>query len=167
MKNFNKRMAAREGFTLVELIVVIAILAILAAVAYPAYTGYIDKANSSKDLTNLSGVLTAVQASCASEPALGSVTEIEVTFGAKPVINVKTDKVKDGFVFVIFGESTPAEGSDGHTAAETFKTLMPSMDLNSKTNKSATWSAGEWKLEAKSGGEEAKSGGEEAKSGGE
>ena len=158
MKNFNKRMAAREGFTLVELIVVIAILAILAAVAYPAYTGYIDKANSSKDLTNLSGVLTAVQASCASEPALGSVTEIDVTFGAEAVITVKTSKVTGGFV--IFGESTPAEGGDGHTAAETFSTLMPSMDLNSKTNKSAKWFAGEWKLEAKSGGEEAKSGGE-------
>ena len=160
MKNFNKRMAAREGFTLVELIVVIAILAILAAVAYPAYTGYIDKANSSKDLTNLSGVLTAVQASCASEPALGSVTEIDVTFGDKPVINVKTDKVTGGFN--IYGGTTPAKEGIGYTAAETFSTLMPStsMDLNSKTNKSAKWFAGEWKLEAKSGGEEAKSGGE-------
>ena len=150
MKNFNKRMAAREGFTLVELIVVIAILAILAAVAYPAYTGYIDKANSSKDLTNLSGVLTAVQASCASEPALGSVTEINVTFGASPKISVITDKLKTGFD--ICGGTAPDKDKTGYTARETFGTLMPdaSTDLNSKTNKSAKWSAGEWTLAPKS-----------------
>lgn len=77
MKNFNKRMAAREGFTLVELIVVIAILAILAAVAYPAYTGYIAKANDAAALSQLASVLTASEAVAAGKST--QVTKIVVT----------------------------------------------------------------------------------------
>ena len=55
-----KKFAAKEGFTLVELIVVIAILGILAAVAVPAYSGYITKAKEASDLTALAAVKTAV-----------------------------------------------------------------------------------------------------------
>lgn len=80
MKNFNKRMAAREGFTLVELIVVIAILAILAAVAYPAYTGYIDKANNASALQQFSGILTSAQAFAANDAK--EVGSIEVTISS-------------------------------------------------------------------------------------
>ena len=50
-KRFWTLSSAREGFTLVELIVVIAILAILAGVAVPAYSGYVKKANMQADMT--------------------------------------------------------------------------------------------------------------------
>lgn len=65
MKNLKKRMVARQGFTLVELIVVIAILAILAAVAYPVYTGYIEKAKDASALQQFGSILTAVQGTAA------------------------------------------------------------------------------------------------------
>ena len=65
------------GFTLVELIVVIAILAILAAVAVPAYSGYITKAKDAAVVSELSAVLTAVQATNATTG--GAVSSIEIT----------------------------------------------------------------------------------------
>ena len=67
-----KKFAAKEGFTLVELIVVIAILGILAAVAVPAYSGYLKKANDAAD--------TAAQGLAAGEGA--TVTKIEVECAA-------------------------------------------------------------------------------------
>lgn len=71
-----KKFAAKEGFTLVELIVVIAILGILAAVAVPAYSGYIEKANEATDITALDAIKTATMAACAEE---GGVTAITIT----------------------------------------------------------------------------------------
>lgn len=59
-----KKFAAREGFTLVELIVVIAILGILAAVAVPAYSGYVEKAKEAGDTQIVSAMNTAVAAAC-------------------------------------------------------------------------------------------------------
>ena len=55
-KRFWTLSTAREGFTLVELIVVIAILAILAGVAVPAYSGYVKKANMQADMTLVSEI---------------------------------------------------------------------------------------------------------------
>ena len=55
-KRFCDLSSAREGFTLVELIVVIAILAILAGVAVPAYSGYVKKANMQADITLISEI---------------------------------------------------------------------------------------------------------------
>lgn len=88
MKNFNKRMAAREGFTLVELIVVIAILAILAAVAYPAYTGYIAKANDAAALSQLASVLTASEAVAAGKSTQVKKIEVNATDGTVSGITV-------------------------------------------------------------------------------
>lgn len=59
-----KMFAAKEGFTLVELIVVIAILGILAAVAVPAYSGYVEKAEEAGDTQIVSAINTAVAAAC-------------------------------------------------------------------------------------------------------
>lgn len=98
MKNFWRRMAAREGFTLVELVVVIAILAILAAVAYPAYTGYISKAEESADLMKLDGIKTAAQAAAAADSdtyGTSGVTEIKVTVGADGAVDTITINNKD------------------------------------------------------------------------
>ena len=59
-KRFCDLSSAREGFTLVELIVVIAILAILAGVAVPAYSGYVKKANKGADQTLVGEVMHAL-----------------------------------------------------------------------------------------------------------
>ncbi len=47
-----KKILAKKGFTLIELIVVIAILAILAAILIPSITSYITEATKAKDLAN-------------------------------------------------------------------------------------------------------------------
>lgn len=153
MKDFNKRMAAREGFTLVELIVVIAILAILAAVAYPAYTGYIDKANSAKDLSNLSSVLTAVEAACAGDTTVGNVTQIVVKFGdASSVLVTVNDKFDIYAGTSAGGTKSPSATTGGVEAAKIFKDLMPNFEIKSDKNESATWTSdsGEWTLAPKS-----------------
>ena len=81
-----KKFAAREGFTLVELIVVIAILGILAAVAVPAYSGYIGKANEAADITLVDAVKTAAQAALATK---GEVTGVEITVSSSdPTVKV-------------------------------------------------------------------------------
>ena len=77
LKKFREKLAAKAGFTLVELIVVIAILAILAAVAVPTYTGYIKRAQEANDLQVLSSVATAVVGVKAADGT--EVTTIEVS----------------------------------------------------------------------------------------
>ena len=64
-KRFWTLSSAREGFTLVELIVVIAILAILAGVAVPAYSGYVKKADQAADEALLNAINTAFASACA------------------------------------------------------------------------------------------------------
>ena len=67
-KRFWTLSSAREGFTLVELIVVIAILAILAGVAVPAYSGYVTKANKQADITLANEVKQALALAYYSDP---------------------------------------------------------------------------------------------------
>ena len=132
MKNFNKRMAAREGFTLVELIVVIAILAILAAVAYPAYTGYIDKAKETSDLTALSSISTAVQGIYATKQDV-ELGYIQVTFstGADEEFTVNAGSSSSN--------NTKIEGDDW----DTLTMLYGSNHLESKSGATtATWEKG-------------------------
>ena len=101
MNNFYKKAAAREGFTLVELIVVIAILAILAAVAYPAYTGYIAKANEAADRQILSSVATAGQGLAAEYGGAQTITVTvkeraveEITITATTTHNFTKDEIE-------------------------------------------------------------------------
>ena len=52
-----KRIAARRGFTLVEMLVVIAIIAVLVSVLIPTATAAMDKAKAATDAANLRSVL--------------------------------------------------------------------------------------------------------------
>lgn len=74
-----KMFAAKEGFTLVELIVVIAILGILAAVAVPAYSGYITKAQDAAAITELDAIKTAAEAANATK---GAIDKIDIAVDA-------------------------------------------------------------------------------------
>lgn len=81
MKNLKKKLAARGGFTLVELIVVIAILAILAGVGTATYSGYIKRANDAADLQYLSSINTAAQGVAAGKGLTVSKIKVTVTNG--------------------------------------------------------------------------------------
>ena len=115
MKTLEKRMAAREGFTLVELIVVIAILAILAAVAYPVYTGYIARAHDAAALETLGSIATAAQGIGASKGTTvseikvavsnGAVSNIEVSFKDTDVSPIKAND-SDEFKLLLTGSAT-------------------------------------------------------------
>ena len=84
-KRFWTLSQAREGFTLVELIVVIAIMAILAGVAVPAYTGYIKKAEKASDLQLLGAVNTAFAA------AVMENGEVVTKLSAVPTLTLEAD----------------------------------------------------------------------------
>jgi len=60
LKVLKKRVKAKKGFTLIELMIVVAILGILAAIAIPTYMDYTKRAKVSEAISLLSGVANAI-----------------------------------------------------------------------------------------------------------
>lgn len=95
LRNFISLTAkAREGFTLVELIVVIAILAILAGVAIPAYTGYIKRAEEAKDQLLIAAINEAFAGACLEAGIeLATVTDAKISVVEQCVFGVSSVEV--------------------------------------------------------------------------
>ena len=135
MKNLKKKLAARGGFTLVELIVVIAILAILAGVAVPVYSGYIKKANDAAVTTELSAVLTAAQAANATNTV--GIAKIEVTGAGVVTVTLGTGGTLAADYYATF-----AAFHSGATATK--NTSATVTGLNAKLAKSSYASGATW-----------------------
>ena len=132
-----KMFAAKEGFTLVELIVVIAILGILAAVAVPAYSGYIGQAHEAADITTVDAVKTAAQAALATK---GEVIKVVVDAANETVTaTVETGDTDTDYILRGTDAATPPAGST--EARADFATFFTDTDItfqqSGKTK--ATW----------------------------
>ena len=72
----------KKGFTLVELLVVIAILAILASVAVVGYTAFVNKAEKSKDETELHQIVEYINAEFMDDGKWGDLVKTTMTADA-------------------------------------------------------------------------------------
>lgn len=136
MRNYKKRMAAHEGFTLVELIVVIAILAILAAVAYPVYTGYISRAHDAAALQELGSISTAIQGAAAGKGATVTKIGVPATNGKVTFDSIEVKTNKDDIDFSDIKDEVKAllnVGTDGISLGD-----------DNSYSKGATWENSKW-----------------------
>ncbi len=141
MNKLAKKMAKREGFTLVELIVVIAILGILAGIAIPVYSGYISKANEASDLQQLDAIKTAAIFAAIDNANEKTVDSIAVTMEDKVVKTVTVTYVKET------GESTAATYVATDKVQEYLGGTMPTMKSTTFAS-SANWTKADEKWTA-------------------
>ena len=88
LKVLKKRVKAKKGFTLIELMIVVAILGILAAIAIPTYMDYTKRAKVSEAISLLSGIGNAIAEYHTSQGQMpGNLTEVG---GAKTSRYVKS-----------------------------------------------------------------------------
>lgn len=137
MKKFMNRMAKKEGFTLVELIVVIAILAILAGVAVPAYSAYISKAQESADISALESIEVAAQAAMAGNG--DSVTGIKVE-----ATNGTISKVIVNGTVVLYGTAGTGETAAAATVQKDFTDFAGTLPTLKVYTSGATWTSNKW-----------------------
>ena len=145
MNKLAKKMANREGFTLVELIVVIAILGILAGIAIPVYSGYIAKAKEANDIQQMDAIKTAVIF-----VKTESIIDSDTTNTGINGIKVETGKI---YTSTNGNETTPTwtEITDKDELSAINKLLGKTGDawtytFNATDKTTAIWNGSTWKL---------------------
>lgn len=148
MNKFMKKMAKKEGFTLVELIIVIAILAILSSAAVAGYSSYITKANTSAVNTELSNISTAAVLANAEA---GSISKITVEASGKTwTITIEADAFDtddDGFDYLFRQTISGAQKKADSSTDTKYVYTVPSnakWDSSDYKGKNAEWDNNAW-----------------------
>ncbi|MDP1930634.1 MAG: prepilin-type N-terminal cleavage/methylation domain-containing protein [Gammaproteobacteria bacterium] len=114
---------AKNGFTLIELMIVVAIIGILAAVALPAYQTYANRARFSELVMAASPYVTAVELAIQSG-RVSDLADINAGTGGIPPTSTPTDWVDSVTVTAGTVIATGTAGVGGHTY-----TLTPTLTL--------------------------------------